>query len=338
MNSTSPQGAKDLEVVPLRHYGRWLGAFIAIVVVAMIAHTILSKIPTQTGQQTCHLVNAVKRCNPVLVWRFSWNVVGQFFFTGEILHGLLLTLELTAIAMVIGIVLGAVIAIMRLSPNRLLSSTAWTYTWFFRGTPVLAQLVFWFNIHLLFPSVTIGVPFLPITFVHIDTISVFSPFVAAIVGLGLNEGAYMSEIVRSGLISVDEGQIEAAISIGLTRAQTLRLVILPQAMRVTIPPTGNEVISMLKTSSIASFISVLELFGVQGLISSANYEIMPLLIVASLWYIVFTTVLSIGQFYLERYFARGSLRTQPLTPIQRIRRDLRGVALKMRTTRPAMSR
>jgi polar amino acid transport system permease protein len=338
MSSTTPQGAKSLEVVPLRHYGRWFGAFVAIIVVGMIAHTLYSKIPTQTGQQVCHVVNGVKKCSPVLVWRFSWDVVGQYFFTSEILHGLWLTLELTVVAMVIGIALGAIIAIMRLSPNRLLSSTAWTYTWFFRGTPVLAQLAFWFNIHLLFPNLTVGVPFLPITFFHIDTISVFTPFVAAIVGLGLNEGAYMSEIVRSGLISVDEGQIEAATSIGMTRAQTLRLVILPQAMRVTIPPTGNEVISMLKTSSIASTISVLELFGVQGLISSANYDIMPLLIVASLWYIVVTTILSIGQFYLERYYARGSLRTQPLTPIQRLRRDFKGIASKIRTPRPAVTR
>ena len=338
MSSTTPQGGKNLEVVPLRHYGRWVGVAVALVVVAMVAHTLLSKIPSSTGQQVCHVVSGAKRCSPVLVWRFSWNVVGQFFLSREILDGLWLTLQLTVIAMVIGIVLGVVVAIMRLSSNRLLSGTAWTYTWFFRGTPVIVQLAFWFNIHLIFPDLTIGVPFLPLTFMHVNSVAVFTPFFAAIVGLGLNEGAYMSEIVRSGLISVDEGQIEAATSIGMTRAQTLRMVVLPQAMRVTIPPTGNEVISMLKTSSIASTISVLELFGVQGLISGSNYEIMPLLIVASLWYIAVTTVLSIGQFYLERYYARGSLRNPPLTPMQRLRRDVSGILGKFRTPRPVMVR
>ncbi len=337
MSSTTPQGARNLEVVPLRHYGRWLGVVAAVIAVAMVIHTIFSKIPTNTGQTVCRVVNGTRTCHPLMVWRFSWDVVGQFFFSREILNGLWLTLQLTAISMLVGIAIGVVVAIMRLSPNRVLSGSAWVYTWFFRGTPVIAQLAFWFNIHLIFPQLTLGVPFLPITFVHIDTNSLFTPFLAALVGLALNEGAYMSEIVRSGLISVDEGQIEAATSIGMTRSQTLRLVILPQAMRVTIPPTGNEVISMLKTSSIASTVSVLELFGVQGLISGANYEIVPLLITASLWYIVVTTVLSIGQFYLERYFARGSLRNQPLTPVQRLRRDARGIAAKFRTPRPVMT-
>lgn len=337
MGSTTPQGAQNLEVVPLRHYGRWLGVVAALVAVAMVVHTVFSKIPTLTGQTVCRVVNATKVCQPVLVWRFSWNVVGQFFLSREILSGLWLTLQLTAISMLVGIVIGVVVAIMRLSPNRVLSGTAWVYTWFFRGTPVIAQLAFWFNIHLIFPQLSIGVPLLPVTLLHIDTNSLFTPFLAALVGLALNEGAYMSEIVRSGLISVDEGQIEAATSIGMTRAQTLRLVILPQAMRVTIPPTGNEVISMLKTSSIASTVSVMELFGVQGLIAGGNYEIVPLLITASLWYIIVTTVLSIGQFYLERYFARGSLRNQPLTPVQRLRRDARGIVGKFRTPRPVMT-
>jgi polar amino acid transport system permease protein len=338
MNSTTPKGAQELEVVPLRHYGRWLGVAAAFVAIAMIAHTIFSKIPTLTGQTVCTITNGHKVCHPLMLWRFSWNIVGQYFLTSEILHGLWLTLQLTAISMVIGITIGVIVAIMRLSPNRVLSGTAWTYTWFFRGTPVLAQLSFWFNIHLIFPQLSIGLPFLPVTFIHISTLTAFTPYVAAIVGLGLNEGAYMSEIVRSGLISVDEGQIEAATSIGMTRSQTLRLVVLPQAMRVTIPPTGNEVISMLKTSSIASVVSVLELFGVQGLISGGNYEIVPLLITASLWYIIVTTVLSIGQFYLERHYARGSLRNPPMTPIQRLRHDIKGVLGKFRTPRPVMAR
>ena len=338
MASTTPEGAQNLEVVPLRHYGRWLGVVAALIAVAMIIHTIFSKIPTQSGQVVCHVSNGVKVCHPLMLWRFSWDVVGQFFLSTEILQGLWLTLQLTAISMVVGVTIGVIVAIMRLSPNRVLSGTAWVYTWFFRGTPVIVQLAFWFSLHLVYPQLTLGIPFLPITFLHIDTTTLFTPYLAALVGLALNEGAYMSEIVRSGLISVDEGQIEAATSIGMTRAQTLRLVILPQAMRVTIPPTGNEVISMLKTSSIASTVSVLELFGVQGLIAGGNYEIIPLLITASLWYIVVTTVLSIGQFYLERHYAKGSLRTQPLTPIQRLRRDAKGIAGKFRTPRPAVTR
>ena len=155
----------------------------------------------------------------------------------------------------------------------------------------------------------------------------FTIFDACALGLGLNEGAYMSEIARAGLISVDEGQIEAATSLGMTRRQTLRLVTIPQAMRVIIPPTGNEVISMLKTTSLASAVGLIELLGAATNIYSANYEIIPLLIVASLWYLVVTTILSIGQFYLERRFARGALRTPPPTPIQRLRGDVRGCLL-----------
>jgi len=158
------------------------------------------------------------------------------------------------------------------------------------------------------------------------------------VAFGLNEAAYMSEIARAGLLAVDEGQIEAASAIGMTRAQTLRLVILPQAMRVIIPPTGNEVISMLKTTSLASAVGVIELLGAAQNIYAANYQVMPLLIVASLWYLIVTTILSIGQFYLERHFAKGATRTPPPTPIARIKADVRGIAAKMRSRRPEVVR
>jgi polar amino acid transport system permease protein len=153
------------------------------------------------------------------------------------------------------------------------------------------------------------------------------------VGLGLNEGAYMSEIARSGLLAVDEGQTEAASSLGMTRGQTLRLVVLPQAMRVIIPPTGNELISMLKTTSLVSAVGVVDLFGATSNISAANFQNTPLLIVASIWYLIITTILSIGQFYLERRFARGALRTPPPTPIARLRNDVKGVLAKFRTAR-----
>jgi polar amino acid transport system permease protein len=320
-----------VKVVPVRHYGQWAGAVVALVLVAMLINTLFSKVPS--GQYACHSVNGTRTCVQTSEWRFSWNIVFHYFTTSEVLHGLVLTIFLTVVAMAAGIAIGIALAVMRLSSNRLLSMTAWSYTWFFRGTPVLVQLFFWYYIAILYHTITLGVPFTHITFLHIDAVTLFSSTVAAIVALGLNEGAYMSEIARSGLIAVDEGQSEAAMSLGMTRAQTMRLIVLPQAMRVIIPPTGNEVISMLKTSSLASTISVVELFGATNNISANNYEIMPLLIVASLWYLIVTTVLSIGQFYLERRFARGALRTPPPTPLQRLRRDVRGVLSKFRTRR-----
>ena len=314
-------GDDVLEVVPVRHVGRWVAAFFVALGLAMLVHTLVFS-KAQGGKSS----------------RFGWAIVFQYFTTRQVLSGLLVTLELTVLAMTIGIVLGLIIAIMRLSHNRLVSGTAWSYTWFFRGTPVYVQLLFWFNIAALYNTVTIGVPFLPITFLHLNLLAFFTPFHTAMVGLGLNEAAYMSEIARSGLISVDEGQIEAATSLGMTRAQTLRLVILPQAMRVIIPPTGNEVISMLKTTSLAIAVALTELLQSVTLIYSANYEIMPLLIVASLWYLVVTTFLSIGQYYVERHYAKGALRTPPPTPIQRLRQDARGIAAKFASPRSADSR
>jgi len=326
-------GDTAVRVVPVRHFGRWIASFFAVILVAMLIHTLLSKIPN--GQVACQTIDAVRTCHNVVNWRFSWNVVFQYFTVTEIIQGLGRTLLLTVISMTIGITLGITIAIMRISESRLLSSTAWSYTWFFRGTPVYVQLIFWFNIAAIFPLITLGVPFTHITFFHLDTVTFFTPFTAGVIGLGLNEGAYMSEIARAGLIAVDEGQIEAASSIGMTKSQTLRLVVLPQAMRVIIPPTGNEVISMLKTTSLVSSIGVIDLLGAAQNIYSATYQVVPMLIVASLWYLAVTTILSIGQFYLERYYAKGALRTPPPTPIQRIRSDVRGIAAKFRTPRPA---
>jgi len=326
-------GDTAVQVVPVRHFGRWVASFFAVILVAMLIHTLLSKIPN--GQVACQTIDAVRTCHNVINWRFSWNVVFQYFTVTEIIQGLGRTLLLTVISMTIGITLGITIAIMRISESRLLSSTAWSYTWFFRGTPVYVQLIFWFNIAAIFPLITLGVPFTHITFFHLDTVTFFTPFTAGVIGLGLNEGAYMSEIARAGLIAVDEGQIEAASSIGMTKSQTLRLVVLPQAMRVIIPPTGNEVISMLKTTSLVSSIGVIDLLGAAQNIYSATYQVVPMLIVASLWYLAVTTILSIGQFYLERYYAKGALRTPPPTPIQRIRSDVRGIAAKFRTPRPA---
>jgi polar amino acid transport system permease protein len=294
LKDTETQGRpEDIRAVPVRHPGRWIAAALVLLLAVALVRSVAS--------------------NP----RFEWSVVGHYLFDQRILHGVLVTIELTAIAMAIGIVLGVVLAVMRLSPNPLVSGGSWFYIWFFRGTPVLVQLLFWYNIAALYPKIGLGIPFGP-SFVHADANKLITPFTAAILGLGLNEGAYMAEIVRAGIISVPEGQADAAQSLGMTRLQTMRRIVLPQAMRVIIPPTGNETISMLKSSSLASVIVVTELLYAAQLIYSVNFKTIQLLIVASIWYIVCTSVLYVGQFYLERYYGRGG-RAQALTPLERVR-------------------
>ncbi len=285
---------EEIEAVPVRRPGRWVAAVIILVIAAAVIRSMV----TSEG--------------------FQWSTVGSFLFDTRILEGLVVTLELTVIAMAIGIVLGVVLAIMRLSPNPLISSSSWLYIWFFRGTPILVQLLFWYNIAALYPKFSLGIPFGP-AFVHPDANTLITAFRAAILGLGLNEGAYMAEIVRAGIISVDEGQSDAARSLGMTRLQTMRKIVLPQAMRVIIPPTGNETISMLKTTSLASVITVSELLYSAQLIYSRNFKPIPLLIVVSIWYLVCTSFLYVGQYYLERRYGRGASREQGLTPLQRVR-------------------
>jgi len=291
---TRTEPPDEIRAVPVRHAGRWIAAAIVAVIGVSIANSVIT--------------------NP----NFQWGVVGDFLFDHRILHGVVVTLELTVIAMAIGIVGGVILAVMRLSPNPLLSGASQLYIWFFRGTPVLVQIVFWFYVAALYPSIDLGIPFGP-SFVHLDANSLITPFVAAMLALGLNEGAYMSEIVRAGIISVDEGQTQAAQALGMTRLQTMRRIVLPQAMRVIIPPTGNETISMLKTTSLVSFIAVVDLLYAAQLIYSVNYKTIQLLIVASIWYLAVTSILSIGQYYLERYFGRGSIRETAPTLIHRIR-------------------
>jgi polar amino acid transport system permease protein len=232
ITETEPPG--EIEAVPVRHLGRWISAAVIFVFIVALARSVAT--------------------NP----RFQWDVVGHYLFTGPILRGLVTTLELTALAMAIGIVLGIVLALMRLSRSLLLSSVSWIYIWLLRGTPVLVQLLFWNFIAALYPSIDLGIPFGP-SFVHLDANSLITPFVAATLALGLNEGAYMSEIIRAGIISVDEGQTDAAQALGMTRLKTMRRIVLPQAMRVIIPPTGNETISMLKTTSLVAFIALTDL-------------------------------------------------------------------------------
>jgi polar amino acid transport system permease protein len=295
--TAEPVRADEIKAIPVRHPGRWVAAAIVLFLAVALANSMASNS------------------------RFEWGIVGHYFTSSRILHGLVLTIELTVTAMAIGIALGILLAVMRLSPNPLVSGASWLYIWLFRGTPVLVQILLWYNIAALYPRFSPGIPFGP-TFAHVNASAVITPFIAGMLALGLNEGAYMAEIVRAGIISVPEGQTLAAQSLGMTRLLTLRRIVLPQAMRVIVPPTGNETISMLKTTSLVSVIAVTELTYSAQLIYSVNYRTIQLLIVASLWYLIVTTLLTMGQYYIERYFGRGASKELPETPLQRLRRNI----------------
>ncbi len=289
--STRSGRPEAIKAVPLRHPWRWISAAVVLLGAGWAVYTVA----------TAPLLN--------------WDTFTAYLFQALIFDGIRLTLVLTVAAMLIGIILGIVLAVMRLSPNPVMSTLAWFYIWFFRGTPVLVQIFFWFNLAIILPYLGIG-PFKASTNVLI------TPVMAAIFGLGFNEAAYMAEIVRAGIISVEHGQTEAAQALGMTRLQVMRRIVLPQAMRVIIPPTGNETISMLKTTSLAFVASVPELFTRVDQIGNFNFRYVELLFVASFWYLLMTSVLTVGQYYLERYFARGAARELPPTPFQRFRRLL----------------
>ncbi|MFD9894936.1 amino acid ABC transporter permease [Amycolatopsis sp. NPDC059027] len=279
----APLEAEPIRAVPVRHYGRW----VAGVIVLFLAFIVVRSVVTNDA--------------------LHWPVVGEYLFDYRILQGLQNTLILTVVAMIIGIVGGILLAVMRLSPNPLMSGAAAVYVWLFRGTPVLTQLVIWNFLALAYSRIGLGIPFGP-TFFSWDTNTLINQFTASLLGLGLNEAAYMAEIVRGGIQSVDSGQLEASSALGMKRTTTLRRIILPQAMRVIIPPTGNETISMLKTTSLVVVIGYFELMVAAQTIYSQNYLTVPLLIVAAIWYLFLTSVLTVGQYFLEKYFARGTSR------------------------------
>ncbi|AXL50928.1 ABC transporter permease [Paraburkholderia caffeinilytica] len=232
--------------------------------------------------------------------QIEWRYVARFLTARSILTGLANTIVMTVLAMALGVVLGVITAIMRLSPNPVLQAVAQGYVWLFRGTPVILQLLLWFNLALVFPSM--GIPGL----FEFRTVDVMTPFLAALLGLGINQGAYTSEVVRAGLLSVDTGQYEAAKSIGMPRLQALRRVILPQAMRVIVPPIGNELVGMVKLTSLASVIQYAEMLHNAENIYYANSRVIELLMVAAVWYLVVVTVLSFVQSRVERHYARGA--------------------------------
>lgn len=242
----------------------------------------------------------------------EWSTVWSYMFEHDVLLGVWRTILLTVIAMVLGSVIGLFLALMRLSPSLILNGVSSAYIWVFRGTPVLVQILFWFNLASFLPELSIGIPFGP-DFLSSDTNDLITPMVAATLGLGLCEGAYMSEIFRAGILSVDHGQTEASAALGMTRRQSMRRIILPQAMRVIVPPTGNQVISMLKGTSLVSIISMNELLYTVQTIYARTFETIPLLVVASIWYLVLTTILSIGQYFIEKKFSRGASRNAPVS-------------------------
>jgi polar amino acid transport system permease protein len=284
---------EDIKAVPVRHPGRWIAALIVVVIAASLIRSAID--------------------NP----RFQWHVVGQYLFDPRVTHGVVVTIRLTVLSMAIGIVLGVILAVMRLSPNPLVSGGSWFYIWFFRGTPLLVQILFWSFISALYPTITLGVPFGGPAIIHANANTLIPISVAVVLALSLNEAAYMAEIVRAGIISVDEGQTHAAQSLGMSRLQIMRLIVLPQAIRVIIPPTGNETISMLKNTALASVVAYTELLYSVQLIYAVNFKQIPLLMVAVIWYLVMTSVLYVIQYFVERRFGRGFTRTQRATIAER---------------------
>ncbi|NSX26484.1 amino acid ABC transporter permease [Gardnerella vaginalis] len=262
------------------------GPIVAGVIVAIIACSLLYSIVT----------------NP----RFEWDVVGIYLISNNVLAGIGWTLLLTLLSMVIAIVLAVCLAMMRKSVNPVLRGVSWFFIWFFRGTPVYTQLVFWGMFAVLVPKLSLGIPFTSVEFFSIDSNVVMTSLNAAVVGLSLNEAAYLSEIVRAGLEAVDAGQVEAAQALGMGRSLTMRRVVLPQAMRIIVPPLGNETIGMLKTTSLVLAVPfTLELQFATNAVANRIYKPIPLLIVASVWYLVITSVLMVLQVMLEKHFGKG---------------------------------
>ncbi|MFK0289365.1 amino acid ABC transporter permease [Streptomyces sp. NPDC090442] len=291
--AAAPPQPEPIKAIPVRHYGRWIAALVVIGLLALLVRAFASG-------------------------KVNWGAIPEYMFNADILKGLRNTLWITLLAMVIGIVLGVILAVMRQSKNPVTSSVAWFYIWFFRGTPVYVQLFLWFNLGLVFQYIDI----MPI---YKDEWSDFmTPFLCALLGLGLNEAAYMAEICRAGLNAVDEGQTEAAHALGMSHSRTLRRIIVPQAMRVIVPPTGNEVINMLKTSSLVIAVQYYDLLQAAQNVGRDSGVVVEMLILAAAWYLIATTVLSVGQYYLERYYARGSSRQLPPTPFQRLKAKLAG--------------
>ncbi|GAA4877853.1 amino acid ABC transporter permease [Kitasatospora terrestris] len=282
-SAAAPPGAvpADTPIVPRRRLGRAAsGLLVALLALAAVASVARNR-------------------------AFQWDVVAQYFGSEAVLDGLALTLWLTALTVAAGFALGTVLAVMRLSDNPVLRAVSWGYTWLFRSTPPLVQLLFFFNIGALYPTVSLRVPFGGPELLHARTVNLLGPTLTAVIGLTLLEAAFAAEVVRGGVLSVDRGQLEAARSLGLGRVRVLRRIVVPQAMRAIVPAAGNMLIGALKGTSIVSVLAVHDLLYSVQLVYNQTYEIIPLLTVATLWYLAVTAVLAVGQYYLERHFGRG---------------------------------
>ncbi len=300
-----PAGDPPLTVVTARHPGRWAAAAVVLVLLLMAANALVT--------------------NPA----WEWPIVGEYLFYPSILRAVAFTLELTALGIVLGFLLGTVLALMRLSANPMLSSVAWGYTWLFRSVPLILQLLFWYNLALLYKQISFGVPFGP-SFFSVGTMDLIGPVTAAALGLALHQGAYAAEIVRAGFLSVDQGQLEAAAALGIPRARQVFRIVLPQAMRTIVPTAGNEIIGLVKGTSVVYIMALPELFYQAQVIYNRSGRVIALLLVAAIWYLALTTVLSVFQYYLERHYAKGATRHLPETPLGRLRRAV--------TTRNAAAR
>jgi polar amino acid transport system permease protein len=294
MSTTSPddEAAAEIRAIPVRHPGRWVASALVVLLSAMFVHMLVTNDA------------------------FQWGFIRDNAFSAPVLSGAKNTLILTALSMLIGVALGIVLAVMRLSPNPVLSGGAWIYVWFFRAVPRVVLLILFGNLGVLYAHYDLGVPFdrqiadlfglsLDGRFLSVDANTILTAFVAALLGLALSEAAYMAEIVRAGISSIEEGQTEAAQALGMSRGRLMRRIVLPQAMRVIVPPTGNETISMLKTTSLVVVIGYFELMTSVQRIYSVNFQTIPLLIVAAIWYLALTSVLSVGQGFVERRYGRG---------------------------------
>ncbi|WP_109526261.1 MULTISPECIES: amino acid ABC transporter permease [Nocardia] len=298
---TAPASSDAPRVAKARHPWRWVASAAALVVVAQFAHGLAT--------------------NP----GWDWGTFAQYVTAKSVLSALKLTVELTLWGTALGFLLGTALAVARLSNNPVLRVISWVYIWAFRSIPLIVQLLFWFNIAYLYRTMSIGIPFGP-AFFSFDVNGVISGFTAAVIGLALHQAAYSAEIIRAGFISVDPGQLEASAALGIPRWRQFRTVVAPQAMRSILPNASNEVISLFKGTSIVSVMAIAELFYQVQVIYGRNGRVVPLLMVATVWYIVLTTALSIVQFYIERHYAKGAQRTTPPTPIQRLRAKFREIA------------
>ena len=280
--AAAPSRPDVIKAIPVRHWGRWVSAAIVLYLLAALIFSFVK--------------------NPAV----DWSTVGSYMFKPLVLKGLGLTIALTFICMAVGAAGGVALAVMRLSDNPVLSWIAWGYIWFFRGTPVYVQIILWANIGVLWTHFYAGLPFTGLVFASTQSGTLVNNlFVVAILALGLNEAAYAAELVRAGIISVDAGQTEAAASLGMSPALTTRRIVLPQAMRVIIPTMGNETISMLKTTSLLAAIGGFEMFGRLQQIWAQTFQIIPLIVVACIWYLIVTSIFTFGQARLEAYFGKG---------------------------------